>query len=508
VPRLGAPFGASWDDWPVSFDTLYFLFGLFGRAVGLARAANLAAVLSFPLSALGFFTSCRILGYARTWSAAGALLFAFSPFANFRQFGHIELSYVWHLPLVVLVCWGVRLGPRRLLLAGLVGLATGLQSPYFSFFSMQLLGLSAVGNWLRHRRAAALGAFVAIAGIALGFVMMNVETFSYQLRNGRNTAILARTLAEIEIFALKPIELVLPPVNSQLKVLRGVSERYRDESFVKGEAFSPYLGLLGTAAFGWLLAWSVTRSLRGRMLPPSFWLVAWILLFSCVGGINELLALLGLPLFRATNRFSIFLLVFGLLFAVKRLSILMRRVPVPAQVLLATIAVLFGVTDQYLSTNPGLSDRIRQIDITIANDEDFVGRLERRLPAGAMVFQLPATTFPEAGPVNAMPDYELFRPYLASHGLRFSYGDVKGRGRVAWQLELNDRAPAEVATELERLGFGAVIVDPRGFPEGTAVIRAFDSLGKEKISSRDERVAYILSPLAAPALPTIRPGSD
>ena len=45
-----------------------------------------------------------------------------------------------------------------------------------------------------------------------------------------------------------------------------------------------------------------------------------------------------------------------------------------------------------------------------------------------MIFQMPYRPFPEAPALGAIADYDLFRGYLHSDDLRWSYGIVKGRG--------------------------------------------------------------------------------
>ena len=106
--------------------------------------------------------------------------------------------------------------------------------------------------------------------------------------------------------------------------LSEIGYRYLRWSDWRGETFSPYLGFVGAAGLLWMLA-ALVRSLlaQRRRWRPAYSLPAmWILIFSTVGGVNSILAFyFGLDIFRASNRYSIFLLALALLFVVARLSL-------------------------------------------------------------------------------------------------------------------------------------------------------------------------------------------
>src|SRR6185503_16072359 len=105
--------------------------------------------------------------------------------------------------------------------------------------------------------------------------------------------------------------------------LARIGDRYLAWSSWRGEGFSPYLGLVGAAGLAWLAVLTIGRLLsRSRRALPGYVLpIAWILMFSSLGGLNNLFALAsGLHLFRAANRYSIFLLALALLFLTSQLS--------------------------------------------------------------------------------------------------------------------------------------------------------------------------------------------
>ncbi len=102
-----------------------------------------------------------------------------------------------------------------------------------------------------------------------------------------------------------------------------------------------------------------------------------------------------------------------------------------------------------------------------ASDRALVTSIERRLPAGAMVFQLPVVPFPEADRPGRMKDYDHLVGYLHSRRLRWSYGGIEGsRGGLAEAL---DGQPADLLLErLAAAGFDGLTVDRFGYADGAS----------------------------------------
>ena len=115
----------------------------------------------------------------------------------------------------------------------------------------------------------------------------------------------------------------------------------------------------------------------------------------------------------------------------------------------------------------------------------FGAALERRLPTGAALFQLPVVPFPETPPINGMIDYDEFLPYLWSSGLRWSYGSIKGRPEADWQQKVSSDDPGPAVAGLVGLGFSGIVVDTAGYADGgTAVTaRLTETLGPPEITS-------------------------
>jgi hypothetical protein len=91
--RLGAPFGANWSAYPAPDKPLMLALGAIVHAIGLHAAANLGLVLAQVTAALAFYGIARWLRFRWEWSAAGALLFAYTYHTFHRGLAHFSLVF-------------------------------------------------------------------------------------------------------------------------------------------------------------------------------------------------------------------------------------------------------------------------------------------------------------------------------------------------------------------------------------------------------------------------------
>ncbi len=507
---LGAPYRANWNDYPTIEEGITTVCALLAWVFGLFAGLNLAVFLGQFLAAAAFFLVCRALDCARSFAFTGALLFAFSHYAFARGLPHISLTYYWHLPLGLWVIWrllrtATPADERRLLLPGAtIALLFAVQNIYYTGLFLQFLVLAGVLRAFRQKSLRALllpGVFVAI--IFVTFCAMNFDTFYNRLTNGPNEEIVSRSYAGMELYALKPVELFLPPAHRLEGFQSWAKANYFDQALFVGEGGSPYLGLVAICGFGWL-CWGLFRALgqqKFNEIPWPFWPVLWIFSYAVVGGFNSVIGLGGMVLFRGTNRYSIVLLMLLLVFLVQELSRFFRQSPRLPVVLGAGALAVFGLWDQLPTFQTGAE--IDALKKQLHADQAVVTTLEQALPPQAMIFELPVAKFPEALPIVNMGDYEHFRPYIFSHSLRFSYGSAKGRGREAWQDQAVSAGTPELIKTLEADGFAAVLINRRGYADGAASLLAqFQRDGRtDVLSNTGDFVAIRLHPSPSPVIP-------
>jgi phosphoglycerol transferase len=394
-----------------------------------------------------------------------------------------------------------------------IGLLTGVQNVYYTSVFLQFLGFAAVTQAIRRQPGTKIFAPILVGTVSVcGFVLMNLDTFSYQATHGVNLQAAARTYQGVERYALKPLDLLIPPPDHRSSVARKIAWDYTyaeaKKVYITGEPFSQYLGLFGVSSLLYLGIVSVVRLNRWppQPMPGHTAQILWIVLYSVIGGINGLLGQVGINLFRCTNRFSIWILAITLLFAARQLSRLSRFWP-PALITCLSALLLTLVLWDQLPPTTTQSD-LSSIAAMISSDRAFTNDLEKALPPGALVFQLPAMKFPESWPIVQMGDYEHFRPYLYSKDLHFSYGDDKGRGRDDWQFAVEHLPPAEMIAALEKYGFAAIYINRRGYEDGgRKLIEGLQGAGRQKLieSPAHDLVSVLLAPSQNPIMPETPP---
>ena len=511
VSSLNAPFSANWNDYPTSEKMLPYCVGIGARFIGLMPAFNLAGLMAVVLAALAFYIACRMLKYQWMFGFVGAVMFGFSHYMSARLLGHLSLNYYWHIPFYLVVTWwcldssDLPIRSTRWWFAVAVGAVTGFQAIYYAFLFWQFLGFAMVMQGLRRNKSKVISV-ISIAATSVGFtVLMAAPLMLYRILHGSNVFVVQRSLGNLQVYGLQLPELFLPPFYRWKAFFDFGQANYFGVSLIRGEMGSPYLGIIGIGGFVWLMGFGVLRLLEGRAhrIPVMFWQSLWIIVFSLVGGLNLLLGVSGLQLFRATNRFSIVLLCLALLFLIKQLG---QICPREHHLIVAFLLLLVGLWD---ILPPFMEDEgIRATQKVVAADREFVQRLEQTVPVGTMVFQVPVMDFPEVVPHLGVADYTYFRPYLYSGTLHFSFGSDKGRARESWQHDVENLPPLEMADTLERYGFGAVLIDRRGYSDAAAnLLKDLESSGRKVIDEDEmgEFVAVGLRPKAQVVLPDIPP---
>jgi hypothetical protein len=354
---------------------------------------------------------------------------------------------------------GLPLASRRFAFAVLVAVVAALFNVYYAAMFVELLVLSAVLQAVRgafKKTMAPLVLAVAVIGL---FALESLGTLRYPALHGKNLDAVSRSYGDLEHYALKPLEMLLPPPYAGLVPYGRLAAGYWENA--RGEVGSAYLGLVaivGLASLFGPLALSLVRGGRAR-LTPAMGSVLWVLAFSVVGGANGVLGSLGVVLLRGTNRYSIWIVAVALLHLVVRLSRAPRIRALPAAIVLGLVALV----DQ--TPAPSAQNAAWQ-HAAVEKDRAFAERLETTLGGRGMVFMLPVLAFPEGGGVRQVNDYEHFRPYLFTKRLRYSYGTDKGRRREDWQWRVQAMTPARMVERLEDYGFSALVVDRRGYADG------------------------------------------
>ncbi len=511
VARLGAPFGANWNDFPLTEDLVFYVTGQLAKLCGVPAAINLAYLAAIILAACSFYLVSRYLRWRWTWCFAGAVLYGWSYYMSHRSVAHFNLLFYWPIPFWLLICWwtaarpGIPFWSRRFWFSAAVIFFTAWNNPYFTYLFLQLLALALAARLVRRYPIRSLASPLALMAFCAGLTLAaHLDTIVYQIRHGLNGGAALRYLSELELYSLRPVDLFLPFYH-RVEALSSFSQSYAARTTLRGEIAGTYLGLIGCLALLHLWGGTLRAFLaRQRQRLDGLSLQSlWVLLFCAAGSLSIVPGLFGFIMFRAMNRGSIVILTLALLHGVRVASRQTRRWPSLALVLVSAAVILLGLWDQ----TPALaSGRSSAAAAALAGDRAFVRGLEKKLPKGAMIFQLPVVRSQEAAPVVRMNSYDQFRPYLASQTLRFSHGDDYGRATEEWRNMLATLPVPEMVAELERHGFHGVLLNRDAYPDrGAEFIKIFAEQGKPlDLANAHSSFGFIpLVPAANPQKPSL-----
>jgi hypothetical protein len=499
TPSLGAPGAANHNLNPMPDEALVGFLGMLVSLFGLFPGFNLGVLLGHLTTVAIFYAVARSENCSMVWSSVAALAFGLAPYLFAESPHHINCQYVWHIPLF-LVVWkwvatepGIEMGSRRFWQAIGIGFLTGLQNPYYTFIFCQFVLLGAgVVAWRSRSRTPLLAAGAIVGAAAFAFLLSNLDTLTYRMLHGTGgqPVVAQREYRWMDIYGFKLVDMFIPSITHHSETLAKFGLAHRQASVLNDEEGCAYLGIVGIVSLLFLVGVTVRTLLDGKnsAVPMAAWQVLWIVLFFNTGGLNSTLAAFtGFTLFRTACRYSVVVLAIALLYVAQRLSAWQRdatrRMPSDSlQIGLITAAAglsLLILWDQVPRSPTAQQQAI--IARQVVADREFVGRMEENLPAKAMVFQLPVM---DGSPLPGVPSSDHYRPYLYSHGLRFTIGAAKGSESEVWQhavqkqllngatlnqqtqqIQFNQNSVGAAVDEMRKQGFAAIYVNRNGFPD-------------------------------------------
>jgi phosphoglycerol transferase len=248
---------------------------------------------------------------------------------------------------------------------------------------------------------------------------------------------------------------------------RGASAATNDDNGAQS------FGALASVGFLVLLVAPFATGVAGEMmLVLSFLTYAGIFL-ATTAGFGQMFVSIVAPLSGAWDRIVPFLAFFALAAVAIILDRLragtrngvQRRVVTAGAIGLGILAI----ADQ---TSPQLVPDYAATRAEVRSDRAFFRDIAARLPPRSMIFQLPYVPFPESPPRHRLTDYDLFRPYLSTTSLRWSYGAVRSRFADAWIAALAARPIPDMVQALTLAGFRGIVVDGYGYEDHGAALDA------------------------------------
>jgi len=520
-PDLGAPVGQANFDFPAPFgDFAHYLIVVVLAAVldDPVLVFNAFFLLCFALIAVVAYAVMRDLGAARLAALVCAVLFAFLPYHLLRNQSHLFLTSYYSIPLAVWLAVTVaegrrmldRAAKRRTALVVVVCLVAGAASNYYAVFGLCILLLVVpVAAIARRSWPVALQGAAVIALVGASFLLCHSPAIVYPMTHGANDSVAQRAPGESELYGLKLAYMVIPRPQQRIGFLARRGQRYFELTPLRSEGFDSSIGLAATAglvaALVVLLSTGLAgaaASLRRRRIAAAGAVALVAFVIGTIGGVSTLIAFELSPQVRAWNRLSLVIAFAALLALALLLTALGDRLrargrPAWIAVLATAVVGVVGILDQ---TSPADAPAYATIAAGWKVDGDFARAMQDRFPTGTQVLQLPYMAYPENGTLVGIRDYDLFKGYLHTTGLRWTYGAIHGRPSD-WLAQHSDLTPEQLAAAAAASGFGAVYVDRAGYADhGAAVTAALDALAGPGNSgqSADGRLQfYDLRPAAA-----------
>jgi len=500
---LGAPYSLVNYDYP-TFDNLHYLFL---RVIGFissnySLAVNLYYLLLFPLTTITSLIVLRYFGVTWTISIFVSILFSFLPFRIMRNVGHLFLSAYYLIPFSLLVFYWLlksKMSPPyiknggKIIYSLLISLVIGLSGLYYSYFYCFFLSIIAIKNLFQKKFYEFKSALFIILFTLIILISNIIPNINWTIKNGQNSKIAVRLSSEAEIYGLKIAKLFIPPNGKKIPFINNLRDRYFAQTqFNTG---TEYLGIFGIMGFiiliFSLLNITVIPKRNQFLLFQLSYLNIFAILLSSMGGFGSIVAFAISPQIRAYDRMSIYIAFFSLTalalvldqfykkFCVNNLKKILFTI-------LIIIALIIGMIDQtkglVLPHEPTVNEYI--------NDDRFIKSIEKTIPTGSKVFQLPYVPYPES--VVYGISYDHLKPYLHSKNLYWSYGSIKGRTGDMWQEYVSNLPVKKLISTIYFSGFRGLYLDKNGYKDGGLTIEKElnTHLGKPSITSKNNRYLF------------------
>lgn len=485
--RLAAPYGFDNANNIISglhnADTLTtkIFTGITGSYVA---GVNLTFITAFYLIALISYIVIRCLGIKRWIAVCGAVDYAMLPFIFLRNEEHLVLSCYYFVPLLVLMCLWIYEDESFLLInrkffkykrniAAIVMMFLIANSGivYWQFFGCFFLCVTGFANFVRTKKAAYIGkAVVSIAGIVVFMIIGCIPEIIDILGGASGTAGRVRSIPDAELYGLKIIQLILPVRGHGISYLEGRIEEYNVTAPLVTENYTAYIGVIGI--IGLVILFSVlfkykkdTDSIVYKRISALSELNIAGILMGTIGGIGTCFFVFVSQTLRGFNRISVYIAFFCILTVCIMADVISDKIVNKRKVfgyvyaIVVSVFFIMCIKEQ----NPDVGLPIEESTAEWENDSEFISRIEDNMDSGSMIYQLPYHVYPEGGTQNGMYDFELFKGYLHSDTLKWSFGISYQTEEDQWDYDTSESEPSQMVAELKDKGFSGIYINRKGY---------------------------------------------
>lgn len=481
-----------------------------------ALTLNLYYLLTFPLvtvTALYVFLKFKINS---VFSVVGSLIYTFLPYHIMRGENHLFLSAYYLVPIscmLILIVWSDNnlifnfKNPSnnifsfeciyKVISVLIVCLLIASSGVYYAFFTCFFLLLSGLFVSIRSKSIKKFWiSIVLISMIVFGNILNVIPNLIYNHNHEKSTVSIKRSPVEAEIYGLKISQLLLPVTGHSIPFISSEKDKYDKQAPLINENGTATLGIIGSIGFLMSIAYLYSNK-KDSLIESLGLLNLSAILLASIGGISTFVAFFITDMIRAYNRISVFIAFFSLFAFFYVLSNLYNKYMVKYKTrvlfLALSLFILFiGIFDEI---PPRYIPNYDSIKNEYLADELFVKTIERTVKPGIKIFQLPYIPFPENPSPYKMGYYDLFRPYLHSNNLYWSYGSIQGKENDRWQKSVASEPIKMFLADIYAKGFRGVYLDSYGYKdtnESNKIVNEISaSTNSEPLYSADKRFVFI-----------------
>ena len=504
---LGAPDVAS------LIDTPYFDNGMIAIACVLSKIlpnANMVFyvdyLMTYVLAAVSMYLLLNCMTKDVILKIILSISFAITPYHFYRGMGHITLSHYYVVPIAIYLalviyeeafCYAIpeKYRNKKLKSVGLyLGcIVLGMSNVYYAYFGVLCMGIALLLKLVKTRTVTvlykeALLIYTVLASVFVGLLPKLI----YAAKYGANTMAGVRGQWEVEIYALKIIQLLLPCSYNRVKLLADLNAKYSSYQYNINENSFASLGIIAT--IGFLLAcYSVICLVAKRENKDDrknflSFLILFLVLYSMAGGFGAFINYFITPEIRCLNRTSIVIVCISLCIV----SLLWDGIGKKKRILKDTVfaaILVFSMYSEIMVMGSGWQVQAKNENAVL---NKFFAEVEKSAGEDGMIYELPFMIFPETNAINEMQDYEPAIGYLYTTNLKWSYGGIRGRNTTAQNLLIDDGFSERFLYRIKEAGFNGVYIDTKGYADrGVAIIDFYSNyMGLTPIVSDDNWLYY------------------
>lgn len=513
--RLAAPYGFDNANNIISglhnFDT--FTTKIFTLITGsYAAGVNWTFISAFYLIAIVSYIVLRNLKIKEWIAVCGAVDYALLPFIFLRNEEHLVLSCYYFVPLLVLMClWiyedekflnvgkGFFKYKRNIAAIVISFFIANSGIVYWQFFGCFFLCVTVFANIVRTKKFSYIKKGVVSIGMIIVFMAIGCIPEIIDIIGGASgTAGRLRSIPDAELYGLKIIQLILPVRGHGINYLESRIADYNESAPLVNENYTAYIGVIGIIGLVILLTFMFrykkeTDSLLCSRLGALSELNIAAILMGTIGGLGACFFVFISQTLRGFNRISVYIAFFCITAVCLVLDYLYRKLNKRTIKYIMSIAMAVFFVMCIKEQNPDVGLPIEESTAEWNNDKKFIAEIENSVEPGTMIYQLPYHKYPEGGTQNEMYDFELFKGYLHSDTLKWSFGISYGTEEDVWDYETASLDISDMIAELREKGFGGIYLDRNGFDTGEWIVieeKLGEELGIKPIVSSDGQLSF------------------